>query len=104
MSDFLSYKSKVEEEELEKNDQEQFKKLNLNESDLKDLKLFVSNDVSITGLISLFFLEKREQSVNESVKDELLLRDYITEDGKITETGIEYLNTDEVKERFKQLL
>ena len=104
MSDFLSYNNKEKEIANAKKDVEQLKNLELNESEVSELKLFISEGVSITGLVSLFFLEKRKQELDETVAVELKYHGLINESNKMTVKGQEYLNSDEVKERFKQLL
>ena len=103
VGEFIQYKESLEEKKTQK-EREKFKNLNLDESEVKDLKLFVSSEVSVHGLISLFFLEKRDHPINESVKEELQIRKYIDESEKITTEGLKFLNSEDVKKRLEKLI
>ena len=104
MEDFKSFKDEQDEQTRKTTDIEQFSEMELAETELRELKAYVAEELSVGGLIGLFFLERRNQEVKEINKEELLIRGLVEDDGSITEKGQEYLQTEEVKERFKSLL
>ena len=101
MSTLKDYMEKTK----EKTEQELFNSLELSENDIKVLKSnILSEEVPIPALVNLILREKAGKVIKEENKEDLLLRELISENGNVTDKGREYINSDEIKEKLSKLL
>lgn len=102
---FTKHKKEIEEKNKPKTDEELFGEMGLNESDIEVLKIKVlKEEISIPALINLVLFANDAQVLNEEMKQELIIRRYVSTDSKITEEGMMYIESDIVKERLGKLL
>lgn len=90
-------------------EKEEFESLKLSNDDLLEIKKIalaeiLETDLSISELIDLVLLSKANKNVKEKNRDNLLIREFIEKDGKITKKGKFYLESDETKDRLKSLI
>lgn len=90
-------------------DKKEFDSMNLSESDLMEIKKLalkdiIESDLSVSELIDLVLLAKKGNKVKEKNFENLVIREYIDYDGKITKNGRMFLEFDETKERLRKLL
>jgi hypothetical protein len=104
---FTEYKYTEETKvQSDKNKDCMMESINIDEKDIKMLKLYSENkeDISIPSLIDLVLLNLKDKSVKSENFDELKIFKMITEDGSITSSGKTYLESVDTKERLKVIL
>lgn len=90
-------------------EQEEFESLDLNSEELMEIKKLalkdiLSEDLAISELVDLVLLSKKNKPVKEKNFENLLIREYVDNDGKITKTGRMYLEFDDVKARLRKIV
>lgn len=101
MSEFMNFVSKKT-----KSAEERFIE-NMSESDVFNLKKFAfkkDEDISIAALVSMVLFNEANKPIDNSVKEELLIRDLLNEDCSLSEKGLEFIERESTKERIKGLL
>lgn len=82
-----------------------FEELELSDNDKKILKsVTLDEHLSIPALVNLVLRLKDGQIIKEENKEELLLRNFITEKGNVTNEGKLYIESDETKQRLINLM
>ena len=87
----------------------EFEDLDLTESELLAIKKLALKDIleeelSLSELIDLVLLAKTSKPVKAKNFENLVIREYIESDGKITKTGRMYLEFPETKERLRKVI
>jgi len=101
----MSLKEYIINEQEKKADENVFESLELTEKEKRILKATVLNEeLSIPSLVNIILRDKAGNVIKEENKEELLIREFITENGNITEKGKAYIESEEVKERLNKLL
>jgi len=101
----MSLKEYIINEQEKKADENVFESLDLTEKEKRILKATVLNEeLSIPSLVNIILRDKAGNVIKEENKEELLIREFITENGNITEKGKAYIESEEVKERLNKLL
>ena len=99
----MSLKDYMKKEIEQKKDENVFESLSLelSENEMRILKRTIINEeLSIPSLVNIILRDKAGNVIKEENKEELLIREFITENGNITEKGKAYIESEEVKERL----